>query len=95
MKFLQAREMRTHYNKVIEQLRKDKKIVLTNKGKPVALLTELNEDNFEQRLAQEQWDRFHAVVGEIREESVKLGLNRLTGKEIDAEIKAVRKARRS
>ncbi len=51
MKFLQVREMRTHYGKVMEQLRKDKKIVLTNKGKPVALLTELNEDNFEDRLA--------------------------------------------
>jgi antitoxin (DNA-binding transcriptional repressor) of toxin-antitoxin stability system len=52
MKFLQVREIRTHYNKVIEQLRKEKRIVLTNKGKPVALLTEMNEGNFEDRIAE-------------------------------------------
>jgi antitoxin (DNA-binding transcriptional repressor) of toxin-antitoxin stability system len=52
MKFLQMREMRTHYGKVMEQLRKEKKIILTNKGKPVALLTEMNEDNFEERIAE-------------------------------------------
>ncbi len=52
MKFLPVREIRTQYNKVMEQLRKEKKIVLTNKGKPVALLTEMNEDNFEDRLSQ-------------------------------------------
>lgn len=52
MKFLPVREIRTRYNKVMEQLRKEKKIVLTNKGKPVALLTEMNEDNFEERLSQ-------------------------------------------
>jgi antitoxin (DNA-binding transcriptional repressor) of toxin-antitoxin stability system len=51
MKFLQVREIRTRYGKVLEQLRKEKKIVLTSKGKPVALLTELNEDNFEDRIA--------------------------------------------
>jgi antitoxin (DNA-binding transcriptional repressor) of toxin-antitoxin stability system len=52
MKFLPVREIRTQYNKVMEQLRKEKKIVLTNKGKPVALLTEMNEDNFEERISQ-------------------------------------------
>ena len=52
MKFLQVREIRTRYGKVMEQLRKEKKIVLTSKGKPVALLTELNEDNFENRIAE-------------------------------------------
>lgn len=51
MKFLPVREIRTQYNKVMEQLRKEKKIVLTNKGKPVALLTEMNEDNFEEHLS--------------------------------------------
>jgi antitoxin (DNA-binding transcriptional repressor) of toxin-antitoxin stability system len=52
MKFLPVREMRTQYKKVMEQLRKEKKIVLTNKGKPVALLTEMNEDNFEDRISE-------------------------------------------
>ena len=45
LKFLQVREIRTRYGKVLEQLRKEKRIVLTSKGKPVALLTDLNEDN--------------------------------------------------
>ena len=52
MKFLQVREIRTRYGKVLEQLRKEKRIVLTSKGKPVALLTDLNEDNFEDRIAE-------------------------------------------
>jgi len=52
MKFLPAREIRTRYNKVMEQLHKEKKIVLTSKGKPVAILTEAHEDHFEHRLSE-------------------------------------------
>lgn len=51
MKFFPVREIRTNYNKVMEQLRKEKKVILTSKGKPVALLTELNEENFEHQVS--------------------------------------------
>lgn len=60
MKFIQVREMRTHYNRVMEQLRKEKKIILTNKGKPVALMTEMNEENFEERLSDSRRPGFAA-----------------------------------
>ncbi len=60
MKFHQVREMRTHYGKVLEDLRKEKKIVLMSKGKPVALLTELTEDSFEERIAETKSTHFAA-----------------------------------
>ncbi len=60
MKFRQVREIRTHYGKVLEDLRKEKKIVLMSKGKPVALLTELTEDSFEERITETKNTRFAA-----------------------------------
>jgi prevent-host-death family protein len=65
MKFLPVREIRTHYGKVLEQLRKEKKIVLTSKGKPVALLTDLDEDHFEERIAESSRTAFAQVPSAV------------------------------
>lgn len=94
MKFVQVREVRTRYGKVMEQLKKEKKIVLTSKGKPVALLTDLNEDNFEEQLSHHRQAHFASAVRDIQKHSVKMGLDKMGDKEIEAEIKAARRSRK-
>ena len=51
MKFVALREMRNHPRSVLNQLKKEKEIILTSHGKPVALVADLAEGTFEEDLA--------------------------------------------
>jgi prevent-host-death family protein len=95
MKFIQVREVRIRYGKVMEQLKKEKKIVLTSKGKPVALLTDLSEDNFEEQLSHQRHAEFASAVRDMQKQSVKMGLDKMTDKEIETEIKAARRTKKT
>src|SRR5665213_3071305 len=50
MKFIALREMRNHPQSVLTQLKKEKEIILTSHGKPVALVSDLAEETFEEDL---------------------------------------------
>lgn len=50
MKFIALREMRNHPQSVLTQLKKEKEIILTSHGKPVALVSNLAEETFEEDL---------------------------------------------
>lgn len=49
MKFATIREMKTHLSEYVESARKGE-IVVTKNGKPVALLSSLSEEDFEDHL---------------------------------------------
>ena len=93
MKFLAAREMRNHYQDVIRQLKQDEDIVLTTKGKPVALLSRISEGNFEERLARRRGERVIEALMSASAHAKKVGTDRLSDEEIQAEIDAVRRKR--
>jgi prevent-host-death family protein len=50
MKFIALREMRNHPQAVLKQLKKEKEIVVTSHGKPIALVSNLDEETFEEDL---------------------------------------------
>jgi prevent-host-death family protein len=50
MKFIALREMRNHPQSVLKQLKKEKEIILTSHGKPIALVSNLEEESFEEDL---------------------------------------------
>ncbi len=52
MKFVPLRDMRNHPKAVLNQLKKEKEIILTSHGKPVALMADLSEETFEENLTQ-------------------------------------------
>jgi antitoxin (DNA-binding transcriptional repressor) of toxin-antitoxin stability system len=52
MKFVALREMRNNPQAMLKQLKKEKEIILTSHGKPVALISNLSEETFEEDLVQ-------------------------------------------
>lgn len=90
MKFVTIRELRTQSGQVWARLNENHNLVITNNGRPVAVLSEVNEDNLEPTLAAIRRSRAMAAVEAMRSASIRQGTNRMSLAEIDAEIKAVR-----
>ena len=87
MNFCTIRDLRTNSKKIWG---KDD-VVITNNGKPKAVLIKTNEENFINTLALIASARAEQAVKDIRKESREKGY--FTEDEIENEIKAVRKKR--
>ena len=94
MRFIPVREFRLHPGWVWKRLREEQELVLTSRGKPVGLLTPLDESTFEQTLRVWRRARGMAALAELQQEAAKKGLNRLTPAQVDAEIRRVRSERK-
>jgi PHD/YefM family antitoxin component YafN of YafNO toxin-antitoxin module len=93
MKFLTMRELRASTSQLKEMLDGDGKIVLTNNGKPAAIMLGVDESTLEGMLADLRQLRAKRALRELQLASVKNGSDTMTMDEIDAEIKAARKER--
>ena len=60
---------------------------------PIALMSPVSEETLEESLAAIRRASATAAVSAMQQDSVKAGTDRLSSEEIDAEIKAVRRAR--
>lgn len=94
MKFVSVRELRGQSAAVWNALAKEKDLVVTSNGKPVALLSETSEEQLEESLKILRRMRAQLAVSLMQRASLGAGTDRLTLDEINAEIDAVRKARR-
>jgi len=94
MKFLSVRDLRGNSARVWRELPDEKEMVITSNGRPVAVLTAVDETTVEQSLA--AWRRVRAtqVISDIQRESVRKGTDQLSRDDIDSEITSVRQARR-
>ena len=95
MQFLTIRELSKSPREALTRLNKESKAVLTNNGKPQALIFKINDNNFEKTLVLLQKLEFMQNLTEMRLTSLKNGNSKMTLDEINAEIKAVRKKKRS
>ena len=93
MRFVSVRELRGRSAAVWKELAEEKDLVITSNGKPIALLSATSEETLEESLAAVRRARALAAVTAMQQASLKAGTDRLTRKEIDAEIEAVRKVR--
>jgi prevent-host-death family protein len=91
MKFVSVRELRLKPGDVWKIARREKDVVLTANGRPVAILTGVDEETFEEELEVIQRARALKALDTIHRESVKKGTHRITDREIQKEIEAVRK----
>lgn len=94
MKFLSVRDLRSRPAEVWKGLAAAREMVLTSNGRPIAILSAVTEENLEETLAAIRRARAIAAVSEIQRRSVELGTDAISLEEVDAEIAAVRKARR-
>jgi antitoxin (DNA-binding transcriptional repressor) of toxin-antitoxin stability system len=94
MKFLSVRDLRSKSADVWKGLAAEREMVVTSNGRPIAILSAVTEETLEETLAAIRRSRAVAAVSEIQRQSVQRGADAFTEAEIDAEIAAVRRARR-
>ncbi len=93
MRFLSVRELRGKSAEVWRRLADEREIVITSKGKPLALLSAVDEATLEDSLAALRTARALAAVSAMQRRSAERRGERLSLKEISAEISRVRRGR--
>lgn len=93
MKFLSIKDLRTKSSQIWQHLPEEKEMVITNNGKPVAILSALSDENFEESLASIRQARVSEAIMTLQRESVRRGVNNLRSEDINEEIAAVRGSR--
>ena len=93
MKFIGVRDLRNKSAKIWEQLSKEKELVITSNGKPIAILSSVSEENLEDNLRAFRQARAIDAVTNLQKRSIESGIDRLTLDEINAEIRAEREKR--
>ena len=95
MQFVTVRELSKSPKEALAKLTGENKAVLTNNGKPQALIFKIDEDNFEQTLSMLQKLEFMQLISSMRSTSMQSGNWNMSLDEINAEIKASRAKRKS
>ncbi|MDO8880663.1 MAG: type II toxin-antitoxin system Phd/YefM family antitoxin [Coriobacteriia bacterium] len=94
MKFVSVRDLRGKSAEIWRDLPDEREMVITSNGRPVAILAAVSESNLEESLAAFRRARAVDAVATLQRRSVAGGTDALGADEIEAEIAAVRKARR-
>jgi prevent-host-death family protein len=94
MRFITVRDLRTTPAEVWKALPEEQEIVITNNGKPIALLTPLTDTDLEDTLASVRRARAINAVKKMQATAVAQGLSGMSMEEIDREIQASRKSRK-
>ncbi|MFC1535124.1 type II toxin-antitoxin system Phd/YefM family antitoxin [Thermodesulfobacteriota bacterium] len=94
MKFISVRDLKTKSSQVWKDLPDQKDMVITSNGRPIAILSSINENNLEQILSAFRQARAIEAVTSIQYESVRKGTDKITLEEINNEIKSVRSKRK-
>jgi antitoxin (DNA-binding transcriptional repressor) of toxin-antitoxin stability system len=93
MRLVSVRDLRQRSSEIWGLLREEGDLVITSNGNPIALLSDINEDNLEEYLRNVRRLRGTLAVNSIQERSRKLGLDQISDEEIAAEIKEARRSR--
>jgi antitoxin (DNA-binding transcriptional repressor) of toxin-antitoxin stability system len=95
MKFVSIRDLRGKSAEVWKKLSGEREMIITSNGRPIAILAAVNESNLEESLSAFRQARAVEAVASLQRRSVEQGTDNISMDEIDAEIRAVRRKRRS
>lgn len=93
MKFISVRDLRGKTAEVWKDLPAERELVVTSNGRPIAILSAVNESNLEEYLGAIRQARAVVAMTNLQCRSAERGKDKLSMDEIDAEIRAVRKKR--
>ena len=93
MKFLTVRDLRGKSAQIWKELPKEREMVVTSNGRPIAILAAINDANLEESLSAFRQARAVDAVASLQRRSIEQRTDRISMDEINAEIKAVRKKR--
>lgn len=89
MKFYSVRDLRTDSKSMWDNLAEGVEIVITNNGKPAALMLDISGDNFEVTLQAIRQAKAMIAFNNMRSRAAAHGF--MSDEEIEAEIEAARK----
>lgn len=95
LQFLSVRDLRARGAELWNALTTQREMVVTNNGRPVAVLSAVDEDSVEETIRAIRQARAVGAVTAMQEHALEVGLDRLTEAEIEAEIQAARRARKA
>jgi len=93
MKFVSVRDLRLTPGKVWKMAKEERDLVLTVNGRPVAILTGVDENSFETEVEAIRRARALQALDSLQVASLKKRTDRITVDKIDKVIRAVRKSR--
>lgn len=88
MNFYSVRDLRTTQKAIWENLEKDGEVVITNNGKPSALLFDISDGALEETLKAVRQAKAMLAFNSMREQAAARGY--MTDEEIEAEIASAR-----
>ena len=91
MKFITVRDIRTSPAQIWKQLPDEQEMVITNNGKPIALLTPLSGETLEETLSAIRRARAANALRQIRRVVREEGIADMRAEEVQAEIDAYRR----
>ncbi len=94
MKFISVRDLRGKSAEVWRQLDRERELVITSNGKPIAIVSATDDAHFEQSLRELRQARALRAVKQLHEQSEQAGRDKLSQRQIEAEVATVRKGRR-
>jgi antitoxin (DNA-binding transcriptional repressor) of toxin-antitoxin stability system len=92
MKFVTVRDFRTSPAQIWKQLPEEQEMVITNNGKPIALLTPLSDVNMEETLKAVRKARALNAVKNMQVASMRNGNSLLADEDVQNEISDLRKS---
>ncbi|MBM4035966.1 MAG: type II toxin-antitoxin system prevent-host-death family antitoxin [Planctomycetes bacterium] len=95
MKFVTIRDFRNKTAEIRKELETDREVILTSNGRPFAMVTGLDPDSVEEEVIARRRARALLLLDRIQADAKAHGLDKMTMEEIDAEIAAARRERRS
>jgi len=93
MRFVSVRDLRAKSAEVWRDLEREREMVITSNGRPVAILTAVDEANLEASLRAFRRGRALDALGTLQRGSVAHGHDALGPSEVETEIDAVRRDR--
>lgn len=93
MKFVSSREIRVNPRPIFDSLEEDHEVVVTSRGKPVALLLGVTGDDLEETVRLVRRARAQAAVSRMRKAAAQKGLDGMSQEEIEEEIATARRER--
>ena len=93
MRFVSVRDLTTKPREIWSKINEEE-VIVTSNGKPIAILSGVTEDTLEKTIHTLRRTRALMALEEMQRKSLESGLDKLTDAQIEAEIQAVRKARR-
>jgi len=94
MKFITIRDLRSKSAEIQKLLPGEKEMVLTSNGRPVAIMTAVDESTLEPELKAIRAARAMMAVNAIQTKSLRSGKSAIKIDEINREISATRDARK-